>query len=316
VYFIDIDDFKQVNDDYGHHVGDEVLRLLAGTISASVVNGGFAGRYGGEEFVVVIPALGEDDARQRARVLVEKVRQMNLAGQTPPRRVTCSIGAVWGHPRAGSSPADLFTAADELMYKAKIAGKNRCCYRSLDTPRDVTVLGDAAELGAAGESSIADGAGHDGIRPDDLRRIAEQLNGSEPTRFATMRKRERHALLAPCAVLCFAGGASDLHEHPGHVRNISTGGVGLITTRPLIRGEPIEIVIEPHTRGGLELHVGGLVAYCRHVQSGIYEVGVQLVVQGRDPIFRDADGVARELDWVMDALRDTQEGRSGAAGSP
>ncbi len=305
VYFIDVDDFKQVNDDYGHHVGDEVLRLLAGVISGAMVNGGFAGRYGGEEFIVVIPALGEDDARQRARVLIERVRRTHLAGQSPPRRVTCSIGTVWGHPRAGCSPADLFTAADELMYKAKVAGKDRCCFRSLDPPRDVSVLGDAVDLEASGEAAASHAAESD-LDHADLRRVAEQLNRSEPTRFATMRKRERHSLLAPCSVLCFGGGTSELREHPGYVRNISTGGVGLITTRPMIRGEPIEIVVEPHSRGGLQLHVGGLIAYCRHVDGGVYDVGVQLVVQGRDPIFRGPDGVTRELDWVMDALKETR----------
>ena len=71
-FFLDIDNFKVVNDEYGHHVGDEVLRVVAGTISKTVVTNGFAGRYGGEEFVVVHPGLEWDDARQAARKWAEE----------------------------------------------------------------------------------------------------------------------------------------------------------------------------------------------------------------------------------------------------
>ena len=304
VYFLDIDDFKVINDKFGHHVGDEVLRTLASALSNSVVNGGFAGRYGGEEFVVVVPALQEDDARQRAQVLLDRVRQTKLGGTITPRSVTCSVGAVWGRPRPGTAPYDIFTMADELMYQAKLGGKDRCCFKSLESPDTVVFLKPAG--GPAG-SEAADRQDAGPVTVEEFRYLALELNRIEPTRFATMRKRERRSLVAPCEVKCFASGSSSLHSYPGFVRNISTGGVGVLTTRPMIRGGPVEVAIQPQgAEEGTMLHVAGLVAFCRHVKRGIYEVGIQLVIQGKASILaRDDASPGQHLDWVVEALRDS-----------
>ena len=146
-----------------------------------------------------------------------------------------------------------------------------------------------------------------GVTCEDLQKLAEELNCTEPARFATMRKRERHSLQASCEVKCFAGGTTDLRSYAGHVRNISMGGVGLVTTRPLIRGEPVEVVIQPHSEPGQVLYIGGLVAFCRHVRSGMYEVGIQLLLQAREPIFTlgDSSAPGQQLDWVIEALRES-----------
>ena len=306
VYFLDIDDFKVINDEHGHLVGDEVLRVLAGALSEAVVTSGFAGRYGGEEFVVVIPGLHEHEARLRARTLVERVRQIRHEALPSGRAVTCSIGAVWGRPRPGTSPADLFTAADELMYQAKLGGKDHCCYKSLERPGAVHVLSPTSEADAPVRKEEEEPTGRQAT-VEELRQLALALNRAEPRRFATMRKRERHPLIAPAQVNCFTTGSSELRGHPGFVRNISTGGVGVLTTRPMIRGEPVEVVIEPEVEGESILYVGGIVAHCRHIKNGIYEVGVQLVAQGRQPIL-SRDGGHDHLDWVIEALRSAGDG--------
>ena len=286
VYFLDIDNFKSVNDEYGHRCGDEVLRIVAGTISETVVNGGFAGRYGGEEFVVVAPAIERDDARQAAERLVERVRHAKLVMGGAPASVTCSVGAVWGRPGPVTLPQDLFDAADGLMYQAKLRGKDRCCFKSL------------APLDAGAEPAP------DAHAAEDLHELAMELNRADPDGFASMRKHERRDLLAPCVVNCFVSGAPAVGSYPGHVRNISTGGAGLLTTRPMIRGEPVEVVIEQEGQTGGSFYLAGLVAFCRHVKDGIYDVGVQLVVQGREPILSRAGGSADDhLDWVLEALR-------------
>ena len=304
VYFLDIDDFKIINDEFGHHVGDEALRILAGAVSETVINGGFAGRYGGEEFIIVIPALDEDDARHRGRMLLDKVRGTSLGGPCPPRSLTCSIGAVWGRPGTATSPADLFALTDELMYRAKVGGKDRCFFKSLEED-EVTGLTSSSEFVETGIPGLPD----DGevVNSEDLQKLAEDLNSTEPARFATMRKRERHSLLASCEVKCFAAGSTDLRSYAGHVRNISMGGVGLVTTRPLIRGEPVEVVIQPHSEAGQVLYIGGLVAFCRHVRSGMYEVGIQLLLQAKEPIFTlgDSSAPGQQLDWVIEALRES-----------
>jgi hypothetical protein len=119
-----------------------------------------------------------------------------------------------------------------------------------------------------------------------------------------MRKRERRELLVPCVVKCFVSGAPTVRSYPGHVRNISTGGAGVLTARPMIRGEPVEVIVGREGKPGDSFHLGGLVAFCRHVEGGIYEIGIQLVSQGREPILcRDAGSPDKHLDWVLEALR-------------
>ena len=302
VLFLDIDDFKVVNDRFGHHVGDEVLRVLAVAVSESVINGGFAGRYGGEEFIIVVPAIEEEDARQRARRLVDRVRNASLGEGSSPGSVTCSVGAVWGRPAPGSSPQDLFAAADELMYQAKQRGKDRCCFKSLARPDEIAELAAGA---AAQETALAVDPAQEApadVTQEDMRRLAMELNQTEPRRFTSMRKRERQDMLVECRVYCFVSGAPAVRSYPGCVRNLSTGGAGVLTTRPMIRGEPVEVEIEL-SEGVGGIHLAGLVAFCRHIRDGIYEVGIQLVTQGGKPVLcRDGTSTDEQLDWVIEAL--------------
>jgi diguanylate cyclase (GGDEF)-like protein len=305
VYFADIDDFKAINDDHGHSVGDEVLRLVAAAIGRAVINGGFAGRYGGEEFVLVIPAVDRDEARSRGQMILELVRRIRLVEPSPPRAIRCSVGAVWGTPGPGTSPNALFAAADRLMYKAKLAGKDRCCFGTLAGPRDDTPPARQAADEAPPEYGLLPEL-QEPVTLEQLRELAVRLNEMSSARYATMRKRERHSMVAPCTVRCFAAGSRALRSCMGCVRNISTGGAGLLTTQPLLRGEPVEIVVDAESPQGDELHIGGLVAFCRHVTGGAYEVGVQVIVQSREPIFTPDGSGAERLDWVVEALRTTR----------
>jgi diguanylate cyclase (GGDEF)-like protein len=120
VVFMDIDDFKLVNDRRGHSAGDELLRAAAATITAGVRSIDVVARLGGDEFAILMP---ETDARA-AEVAVRRVRRDLLAlsrdGGWP---VTYSIGVVtWDEPPA--SVDEMLRAADALMYAAKHGGKN------------------------------------------------------------------------------------------------------------------------------------------------------------------------------------------------
>lgn len=123
VLFMDIDDFKRVNDQYGHDTGDRVLQFVAGTLSANSRPFDLYGRWGGEEFVGVVrnvSAVNLKHMGQRLRRLVEKsfllVEGLNL-------RVTISIGATMALP--DDSIHSLLQRADTLMYQSKAAGKNK-----------------------------------------------------------------------------------------------------------------------------------------------------------------------------------------------
>jgi diguanylate cyclase (GGDEF)-like protein len=121
---IDLDGLKAVNDSYGHHRGDEVLRLLGGVIRHSIRLVDTAYRYGGDEFLVLLP---ETDFAG-AFVVAEKVRsgteEMGLAAGGGELLTSVSIGLV-SCPEDGTSAEELMIAADRAMYQAKSLGKNQ-----------------------------------------------------------------------------------------------------------------------------------------------------------------------------------------------
>jgi diguanylate cyclase (GGDEF)-like protein len=120
----DLDDFKQVNDRYGHQAGDEVLRTFASVLKETVRDVDLPSRYGGEEFAVLLPQTDMDGAENLAERLRQSVAERPMTTQPGALvAVTASFG-VASFPDA-STPAALFAAADEALYRAKAAGKNR-----------------------------------------------------------------------------------------------------------------------------------------------------------------------------------------------
>jgi diguanylate cyclase (GGDEF)-like protein len=123
---VDIDDFKQVNDSYGHQQGDEVLAQVAGVLRDLSRDLDAPARYGGEELAVVLPQTDADGAA----LLAERMREAVEALQIPRVRgrgtlsVTASFG-VASVPDAAADPGGLIAAADAALYEAKRAGKNR-----------------------------------------------------------------------------------------------------------------------------------------------------------------------------------------------
>jgi diguanylate cyclase (GGDEF)-like protein/PAS domain S-box-containing protein len=126
--FLDIDNFKIVNDTYGHSVGDRVLMMVARTLSSNLRSHDLLGRYGGEEFVAIITNLNMAQLHSfanRLRLLVEK---SSLDTEYSTIQVTVSIGATVVRPEDTVETA--ITRADLFMYNSKIGGRNRV---SIDT---------------------------------------------------------------------------------------------------------------------------------------------------------------------------------------
>jgi diguanylate cyclase (GGDEF)-like protein len=123
VALCDIDDFKSVNDTYGHAVGDRVLKAVGRLLKASIREQDLVARYGGEEFIAMLPDAPAATARgicERMRVAVEEHDWTPIA---PGLRVTLSFG-VSSDPNVKHHER-LISVADELLYQAKAAGKNR-----------------------------------------------------------------------------------------------------------------------------------------------------------------------------------------------
>ena len=84
--------------------------------------------------------------------------------------------------------------------------------------------------------------------------------------------------------------------------------IGVLASQPLNRGQPVEVAISKSAGDAPSPFVGGLVAFCRHVKQGVYDVGIQIVVQSKDPIFRsNVPPADLGLDWVTKAIVDTDE---------
>ncbi len=126
---LDLDHFKRVNDGYGHLAGDQVLRAVADTIKHSVRGHDMVGRYGGEEFAVVLPGMDPDDvllAAERVRTAVAEleVTVTDLDGdERVVRNLTASIGAAV-YPAHGTERTVLLLAADAALYEAKTNGRD------------------------------------------------------------------------------------------------------------------------------------------------------------------------------------------------
>ncbi|MDZ7749399.1 MAG: diguanylate cyclase [Halofilum sp. (in: g-proteobacteria)] len=120
VLVIDIDHFKRVNDDHGHACGDTILQHVAQMIRDRIRTNDFVGRWGGEEFLVVLPHTTIDGATEAAESLRTQVEQLET-DDSPP--VTISVGVA--EREAGETAESLFEAADMALYAAKDQGRNR-----------------------------------------------------------------------------------------------------------------------------------------------------------------------------------------------
>ncbi len=120
IAIFDIDNFKTYNDTFGHPAGDEVMRTIGALMSATFREEDQACRYGGEEFVVVLPETAAEAAAGVAERFLKIVRETSF----PHRAITVSCG-VADFPRLGRDPGSVFLAADQALYRSKDQGKDR-----------------------------------------------------------------------------------------------------------------------------------------------------------------------------------------------
>ncbi|MDX6596535.1 MAG: hypothetical protein QOE87_422, partial [Gaiellales bacterium] len=142
VVLFDLDHFKQVNDLYGHEKGDEVLSCVGVTVTSTIRSSDFAGRHGGEEFILLLP---DTDARS-AITAAEKLRLAIAAIDVPgvPRAITASFG-IATMPVDGFEPSSLLRTADRALYLAKASGRNRVETLETNVPATPEPLGGAAD---------------------------------------------------------------------------------------------------------------------------------------------------------------------------
>jgi diguanylate cyclase (GGDEF)-like protein len=132
VLMIDLDNFKRVNDEFGHAKGDAVLRDVAGQLVGALRPSDVVARYGGEELMVILPDCGIEDAVAKAEML--RMRIENLS-EVHGAAISASFG-VASVPETAGNTADIVPTADAALYAAKEAGKNRVVAASRRMPRE------------------------------------------------------------------------------------------------------------------------------------------------------------------------------------
>lgn len=120
---VDVDDFKNYNDTFGHPAGDRILSTIAKLLEENSRSNDFVARYGGEEFAIILPNTGQ----KGALVLAERFRRGIQQAYWPHRSVTVSIGGAVLTEKMENSDS-LLSAADEALYQAKRSGRNRVCF--------------------------------------------------------------------------------------------------------------------------------------------------------------------------------------------
>lgn len=132
---LDIDNFKRVNDQFGHYFGDFVIRGVADQLRAVDLPGCVAGRIGGDEFMLLLPGVTQEQAENTARDILQGIiRIFQDDGGT--HGVSCSIG-IAEYPDCGQTYAEVFQKADAALYAAKLAGKNRYCFYNQENGTDL-----------------------------------------------------------------------------------------------------------------------------------------------------------------------------------
>lgn len=132
ILMIDLDHFKRVNDTHGHLAGDAVLKAVAEAIRKESRDYDVAGRFGGEEFVLLLPGITTENLLTRAERLRDRIKDLkvhttgNLNGRIEIANLTASIGAVT-YPAGGAHLDTLLLAVDAALYEAKRTGRNRTC---------------------------------------------------------------------------------------------------------------------------------------------------------------------------------------------
>ena len=125
----DIDEFKKINDTYGHQAGDIVIKKMAEIVKKNTRSSDLVGRYGGDEFMVLITSTTEEQVASFADKLREKIATTDIAipGTQVPVRITVSGGLAM-FPTHGLSTTDLFRAADDALFESKRQGRNRILF--------------------------------------------------------------------------------------------------------------------------------------------------------------------------------------------
>ena len=154
ILLADVDHFKNINDTWGHLVGDEVLRAVTGRLKAEVRSYDAVGRYGGEEFLILLPGCDRPKLETKAEQLRRTAERSPIETSAGPVPVTISIGGIASAECPHCELSKLLRATDTALYRAKLAGRNRAEWaEASDIEASATSVGATATFAETLESS-------------------------------------------------------------------------------------------------------------------------------------------------------------------
>jgi diguanylate cyclase (GGDEF)-like protein len=130
ICLLDLDHFKRINDNHGHAVGDLVLQRVAGAVQDEIRQSDCFGRYGGEEFLLLLKDADLAGSKQLLERIRERIEALEIAGMENCSRITISGGVAQYRP--GESGSETINRADQALYAAKAAGRNRIIFEGAD----------------------------------------------------------------------------------------------------------------------------------------------------------------------------------------
>ena len=137
----DVDHFKRINDVHGHPVGDMVLQEIASQLAAAIRPGDAVGRYGGEEFLVILSDCGAESLRRRGEQLRQAVASGSFGGPLQGLSVSISVGAMTIEGMADTHTPEVFLSqTDAALYRAKLEGRNRLVIAEQQSLADVSLI--------------------------------------------------------------------------------------------------------------------------------------------------------------------------------
>jgi len=126
IIVLDLDDFKRINDTYGHTAGDKTLQVIANTLRKHIDDNTFVARYGGEEFVLIISNADQQKVLKKLNVIRQQIARLPFKFKNDKVNITVSVGA--SHITKEDNTHTAFERADEALYQAKAQGKNQVVY--------------------------------------------------------------------------------------------------------------------------------------------------------------------------------------------
>ncbi len=127
---VDLDFFKQINDKYGHKMGDKALEASASALQDALRETDYLGRYGGEEFAIVLPNCTEQDAADVSERCREVIESASIQYKDELVKLTASVGVASESDTSTLTPDTIIERADQALYRSKKAGRNRVSFFS------------------------------------------------------------------------------------------------------------------------------------------------------------------------------------------